>query len=49
MQNLEPYDLAAVNGGSGPDAFERLVHERYLAQLAELPEDFHCAAQDMAP
>ncbi len=48
MQTLDIHALAAVTGGGLPDELDRLVYERYLAQLAEAPADFHCAAQDMA-
>ncbi len=48
MNTLETTELAAVTGGSLPAELDRLVYELYLAQLAEEPEPFRCAAQDMA-
>lgn len=48
MKSLETTELAAVTGGTLPAELDRQVYELYLAQLAEEPEPFRCAAHDMA-
>jgi hypothetical protein len=48
MKTLEATELAAFTGGTLPAEIDRLVYELYLAQLAEEPEPFRCAAHDMA-
>lgn len=48
MNTLETTELAAVTGGTLPAELDRLAYELYLAQLAEEPEPFRCAAHDMA-